>query len=159
MGDPARADTSRVPISNLTRLWHAAQTLDRLSIRSPDPSPVRRLWGVYDLAILDLRSGADFNERHIPDSASLPLPELSSRIYELPPKWKTLFLVADEPRQARDSAGDLRERGWSQVVAVNDAVSKWTGPWEQGPPRNFLWEPAPSDAEAGTCAILQGRAR
>lgn len=134
----ARPDV--IVIATLERLWKAARSLAR--IRSANPAP-SALWQAYPLRILDARPTPAFEHRHLPEATSLPADELPARTHELPPKERGLIVIADAPAEAEALAADLRTRGWTGAVALAQSIDDWPGPWESGPARRFLWEPAP----------------
>ncbi len=139
---PASRETGGVQLSALTRLWDAASVMRRL----PPPTPavsILPFWGLYDLRLLDIRTETDFLRRHIPEACSIPHDDLDARTYELPPKWRRLIVADSRPVAAREITGRLRAKGWRGAVALQDPVESWPGPWESGPARRTLWEPAP----------------
>jgi len=148
-----------VQIATLTRLWKATQSLERIrtaaepagltrSHRSPvatSPSMVEDppLWGAYQFRILDVRSPQRFAARHVPESGSLPADEIVARIHELPPRWRELVVVSEDPDEATAVTRMLRERGWLGAVPLIEPLSAWPGPWESGAAHRLLWEPSP----------------
>ncbi len=112
-------------------------------------------WGDPALRILDIRASDDFAEAHLPEAVSIPADELSARVGELPPKWRTLVVVADDPTAARTASAALRERGWLRASPLRDPLATWPGPWEQGSARRTLWEPTPA-VRRHSLALLPG---
>lgn len=155
-----------IQIATLTRLWNAARSLARIrgasavsgraahecsvdaadrgfALGHPMASPDPLLWQAYEFRILDVRPAPAFTARHIPDSGSIPASELTARLFELPPRWRTLVIASDDPAEAERTADELRGRGWLKIVPLIEPVRDWPGPWEQGPSRRTLWEPTP----------------
>jgi tellurite methyltransferase len=148
-----------VQIATLTRLWNAARSLGRIRAAAGAQEPSRDgpanasaspsaptdplLWNSYELRILDVRAAQSFALQHIPESGSVAAAELGERIYELPPRWRELVVVSDDPGEAIAAAGMLRERGWHSAVPLIESLTDWPGPWESGPAPQLLWEPAP----------------
>ncbi len=137
-----------VQIATLTRLWNAAKSLSRVIAAgaaetagsTPGGPP---LWGTYALRLLDVRHASAFALRHIPESGSIPSVELEGRVFELPPRWRPMVVVSDDPRVAAEVTETLRGRGYLGSVPLIESIDRWPGPWESGPPRRTLWEPTP----------------
>ncbi|MCK4413278.1 MAG: methyltransferase domain-containing protein [Candidatus Eisenbacteria sp.] len=104
------------------------------------------VWGPpgqgFPWRLLDLRSEQEFAARRLPSTVCIPEAELEARSYELPPKWRPLILMAEDPSIALRQAARLRERGWEQARALGEPISHWPGPWRAGTTRRVLWEPA-----------------
>jgi SAM-dependent methyltransferase len=145
-------ESEGVRITTLVRLWNAARSLDRLRAASggslqtshPMASSDPLLWSAFELRLLDVRAADAFTARHVPDSVSIPAEEAIGRSYELPPRWRTLVVMSDEPEGAMQTVHELRERGWLRAMPLVDSLREWPGPWEQGPARRVLWEPTPA---------------
>jgi SAM-dependent methyltransferase len=164
-GAESSGATEGIQIATLRRLWNSARSLSRIRASAergsdtgahgdtpvhgstpahggtPATSEHERLWGAYEFQILDVRSDQAFGMRHVPGSSSIPSSQIASRVFELPPKWRHLVVVSDQPEEARALAGQLRERGWLGAVALVESLDGWPGPWENGPSRRMLWEP------------------
>jgi SAM-dependent methyltransferase len=97
-----------------------------------------------DARLLDIRPAADFAARHLPRAAGIAASEIVARSCELPPHNRALVVCAEDPREAARVAATLRARGWTRCAPLLDPVSAWSGPWETGPGRERLWEPAPA---------------
>lgn len=142
-------DTSGIQIATLARLWNASRSLARIRGKTgaPDEGPGTPaeppLWNAYELRILDVRPAQAFSLRHIPEAVSIPASEITSRVYELPPKWRYLIVLSDQPEDAARTVETLCERGWRRAVPLMESVHGWPGPWESGPARRTLWEPTP----------------
>ena len=135
--------TDAVVITTLVRLWQAAKSLGLIRSAGATHSDTDDLWQAFPLRILDIRSATAFERRHLPQASGLPADELTARAHELPPKARALIVVSDSPANAEQTAADLRARGWSGAVPLAQSLDDWPGPWESGPARHFLWEPAP----------------
>lgn len=97
--------------------------------------------------VIDLRDRADFERAHIPGSSRIALHEIGS-LYLLPPRRRSLVLVAEDPASALLAAERLRSSGYD-VRTLIDPMSRWSGEWEAGPERIPAWEPSPLVMEWG----------
>ncbi|MBD3161169.1 MAG: iron-containing alcohol dehydrogenase, partial [Candidatus Eisenbacteria bacterium] len=91
--------------------------------------------------ILDLRPREDFERRHIP-GASRIAPEEIEIPFLRPPRRRFLVVTDRDAGQARAAARRLRALG-HEAIALDAPISRWPGPWEEGPERAPCWEPSP----------------
>ncbi|MFH1143153.1 MAG: methyltransferase domain-containing protein [Candidatus Eisenbacteria bacterium] len=129
---------ARVTLAFLHRIWRASHSWKARE----QPGRGGHPWRPFAVRLLDIRDGEGFAQAHLPAAVSVPAEELDARVYELPPKVRPFYVLADEPGQAEAFTARLRERGWLACRAVADPVAAWPGPWEHGPARHVLWEPS-----------------
>ncbi len=136
--------------SVLNKLWSASLALDQIQASAANtldppgsPLPHSPGWISNSPRLLDLRPTDAFLAGHLPQSCSLPAAEIESRTFELPPKWRPVILLSDDPDETRVVARNLFSRGWLRVIPLLENIEKWTGPWKTGPVTETLWEATP----------------
>lgn len=76
-----------------------------------------------NVAVLDVRSAAEREERHIPGSLHIPLLDVKARLDELP-RDQTILLHCGGGGRATVAASLLHANGFC-VAAVDDAFTEW----------------------------------
>ncbi|PLS15834.1 hypothetical protein CVD28_20205 [Bacillus sp. M6-12] len=82
-----------------------------------------------DILLLDVRESAEYMFNHIPNSKSLPLGELESRMNELDKDRKT-YVICRTGSRSDLAAQKLAEQGF-KVINVVPGMSEWSGETEQ----------------------------
>ena len=97
-------------------------------------------------ALLDVRTLAEFQERHLAGATSIPLEELAARLYELPPKYLPeplqLFGPSEHLRAAKTI---LTDSGWQIQEPMLDSTSEevWSlASTETGGRGVRIWKPS-----------------
>jgi len=94
--------------------------------------------------VLDVRTAAEFAERHLRGAAHIPLAELSARLYELPPMHSAPLRLFGDSSQLAAAQEILEGRGWKVDEPLLDSGSDaaWeAGPTESGPRASRIWQP------------------
>lgn len=73
---------------------------------------------------LDVRGTDEWNQAHIPNSISIPLDELASRLIELP-RDKEIVVVCLLGKKSREGAIILVEAGFSKVSCLIGGLEAW----------------------------------
>jgi len=73
---------------------------------------------------LDVRGTDEWNQAHIPNSISIPLDELASRLVELP-RDKEIVVVCLLGKRSREGAIILVEAGFSNVSCLIGGLEAW----------------------------------
>jgi len=85
--------------------------------------------------VLDVRTQAEWEEYHAPNSTHIPLDQLASRLSELPPDEEIVVVCRSGNRSA--AARDLLlDAGFTQVTSMAGGLSTWRSkgyPTETGP--------------------------
>ena len=80
-----------------------------------------------DIIILDVRTQAEYEKRHIPGALLVPIEKLREGDFSaLPDKDKTILVYCWTGRRAEDSAKILSENGYENVYEFGGLVT-WTG--------------------------------
>ncbi len=73
---------------------------------------------------LDVRSAAEWNQGHIPDSLLIPLDELPRRLSELP-RDRDIVVVCKSGVRSREGAAILRKAGFTRVTGLSGGLQDW----------------------------------
>ena len=87
-----------------------------------DHTPLDHAW--FEIPCLDLRSGDDFNERHIRNTTSLPWTRLANSMHELPDKHHVLQLLGTTDELCEATAF-LTEKGYQVVREIESTPNLW----------------------------------
>jgi rhodanese-related sulfurtransferase len=81
----------------------------------------------HQLTLVDVRSIDEFNgpDGHIPGSLLIPLPELLSRMAELPSDDQPLVLVCHAGSRSALATQQLQKAGRRQVANLHGGISRW----------------------------------
>ncbi len=83
-----------------------------------------------NIVILDVRTAAEYEKKHIPGSVLLPIEELRNGNFKLlTDKNQKILIYCWTGRRAEDSAKILAENGYTNVFEFGGLVS-WTGELE-----------------------------
>ena len=74
--------------------------------------------------ILDVRQPEEWNEFHVPDSTLIPLPELASRVDELP-KDQEIVIVCRSGNRSAQGRDILLDAGFTQVTSMAGGLTQW----------------------------------
>ena len=92
--------------------------------------------------VVDLRARTAFAERHLEGACHLPVAELQTRMYELPPpgEWPLALVGSREELDTADSL--LRPKGWTASLCDVDDEATWRNqPQGAGPDSAPSWRP------------------
>ena len=91
------------------------------------PTDLDRLRAEHpDTRVIDVRTPAEFAERHIPGSYNVPLPELAEHRTELRAASSSpVVLVCQSGRRAAQAEGKLADAGLSSVHVLDGGVAAW----------------------------------
>jgi len=84
------------------------------------------------LAVLDVRTETEFEERHIPGSVLIPLQELESRVREVPNSGVPIAVVCEYGIRSASACQFLAERGVDQLFDLRGGIEAWPGPVAAG---------------------------
>lgn len=74
--------------------------------------------------LVDVRTAAEFNERHIDGAVNIPIDDLPARASELGSKDQPLVLYCKSGKRADRAAKSLREAGYTKVETVG-GIGNW----------------------------------
>lgn len=104
--------------------------------KTPDQYPhvvsnkeLEAVLGDPETMVIDVREEAEFIFGHIPNSLSIPLGELESRLSEIDTS-KKLYVVCRTGNRSDVAASKLAKHGFVNVVNVVPGMSAWEGPIE-----------------------------
>jgi rhodanese-related sulfurtransferase len=87
---------------------------------------VKRLIEAGDpIVLVDVRPNAAYRMAHLPGARSIPLPELESRLGEIP-RTGRVVLYGQSIIDASDAYAILRDRGWRNVGVIEDGFAGWS---------------------------------
>jgi tellurite methyltransferase len=84
------------------------------------------------LAVLDVRTETEFEERHIPGSVLVPLQELETRAGEVPNSGVPIAVVCEYGIRSASACQFLAERGMSPLFDLRGGIEAWPGPLASG---------------------------
>ncbi|WP_409305587.1 sulfurtransferase TusA family protein [Peribacillus sp. SCS-155] len=79
-----------------------------------------------NIVVLDVREEAEYAFNHIPNSISIPLGELDSRLNELN-KEDEIFVICRTGSRSDFASQKLTANGFTKVVNVMPGMSEWSG--------------------------------
>ena len=104
--------------------------------KTPDQYPhvvtneeLEAVLGTDGTIVIDVREEAEYVFGHIPNSISIPLGDIESRLSELD-KSKKIYVVCRSGNRRDMSEIKLVENGFSDVINVVPGMSGWNGPIE-----------------------------
>lgn len=77
-----------------------------------------------DLQLLDVRSAAEHQGRHIPGSRLIPLPELPERMAELDPA-RPLLVYCEHGMRSWSACSLLSQSGFARLYNLSGGMSEW----------------------------------
>ncbi len=89
------------------------------------PELVSRLSAEADLAVIDVRTGAEFESVHIPGSHSLPLNVLDERASEVAALERPAVLVCQSGARSQSALEILDQAGKSNVWSLDGGLIAW----------------------------------
>lgn len=78
------------------------------------------------IVVLDVREAAEYAFDHIPNSLSIPMGELESRLNELN-KEDEIFVICRTGNRSDFAAQKLAENGFTNIINVVPGMSQWSG--------------------------------
>jgi len=106
--------------------------------------------------LLDVREAAVFAAGHLAGSGHLPRAELLERRAELPPRERSLLVLADDPGEAAAAAEALEAMGYADVAWLKTPLERLPGGHDDRAPAARLWQPAPFLAEVLPVILAAG---
>lgn len=85
--------------------------------------------GTDGTTVIDVREEAEYIFGHIPNSISIPLGDLESRLSEID-KSQKIYVICRTGNRSDMAASKLAENGFDNVINVVPGMSKWNGPIE-----------------------------
>ncbi len=82
-------------------------------------------WGEPALTIIDVRSHAQFNERHISGAISMPVNELVDRARQTLELDRDLYIYAETDEETAEAATHLRAAGFENVSELRGGLPAW----------------------------------
>jgi tellurite methyltransferase len=82
--------------------------------------------------LLDVRTPTEYDERHIPGSALIPLHELEQRIHELPNGGRPIAVICEQGIRSVSACRLLAEHDVTPLYNLEGGLDAWPGPMEQG---------------------------
>jgi rhodanese-related sulfurtransferase len=82
--------------------------------------------------LLDVRTPTEYDERHIPGSALIPLHELEQRIHELPNGGRPIAVICEQGIRSVSACRLLAEHDVAPLYNLAGGLDDWPGPMEQG---------------------------
>lgn len=74
--------------------------------------------------LVDVRTPAEYAEKHLPGAVNIPVQELEARINELEPKDQTLILYCRSGSRSSGAYEQLKKQGFSKLHDLG-AMSAW----------------------------------
>ncbi|MGB3261716.1 sulfurtransferase TusA family protein [Paenisporosarcina sp.] len=87
---------------------------------------ITKLQNNDNIVVVDVREAAEYAFDHIPNSLSIPMGELESRLNELN-KEDEIYVVCRTGSRSDFAAQKLAENGFTNVINVLPGMSQWTG--------------------------------
>lgn len=87
---------------------------------------IKKLESSETVVVLDVREAAEYVFNHIPNSISIPLGDLESRLNELN-KEDEIFVICRTGSRSDFAAQKLTENGFAKVYNVVPGMSQWSG--------------------------------
>ena len=77
--------------------------------------------------LVDVRTQAEFEEKHIPGAILLPVEDIKDgRLERLPDKDQTILLYCRTGRRAEDAAAYLAKKGYTNIYEIGGIID-WKG--------------------------------
>lgn len=92
----------------------------------------RRLAMGESVVVLDVRTEAEFERRHIPGSVLIPLQSLESRLSEVPNSGVPIAVVCEEGNRSVSACRLLAEHGLGPLYTLDGGLEDWPGPRRTG---------------------------
>jgi len=104
-----------------------------------------------DIAVLDVRTEAEFGNGHVPGAKLVPVDELEDRLGELPPRDARILVVCAAGGRSLQACNILAEHGWTNLLNLAGGMHAWPGPRDKSEP-----EPPPANLKEGTSVRRSG---
>ncbi len=101
-----------------------AQQANELRIKNITTQQAKELYLKPDHLLLDVRTLAEYQERHIEPSVLIPLQELEARYQELP-KDKTILVICRSGNRSLKAIEILQKYGFTQLYNVQGGINAW----------------------------------
>ena len=82
-------------------------------------------WGKPALTIIDVRSRAAFNERHVTGAISMPADDLVEKAKASLELDRDIYVYADTDEEATLAADAMKAAGFNQVSVLRGGVAAW----------------------------------
>jgi len=82
--------------------------------------------------LLDVRTATEYDERHIPGSALIPLHELEGRVQELPNGGRPIAVICEQGVRSVSACRLLAEHELAPLYNIDGGLDAWPGPVERG---------------------------
>ncbi|HEX9638398.1 MAG TPA: rhodanese-like domain-containing protein [Acidobacteriota bacterium] len=83
--------------------------------------------------VLDVRTPLEFEGGHVPGALHIPVDQIEQRCREVPSGSQRLFVVCMGGTRSAVACEILADKGYDNLVNIEDGMSAWRGPIEQGP--------------------------
>ncbi len=94
-----------------------------------------RLESETGIILLDVRTQAEYIEKHIPDSLLIPLDTISEEAsYLLPDKNKTIFVYCRSGSRSAFASEILVKMGYKNIYNIDGGIINWPYETESGSP-------------------------
>lgn len=92
----------------------------------------RRLALGKPLVLLDVRTGTEYEERHIPGSLLFPLQNLSDRIADVPDSGIPVAVISETGLRGGSACSLLAQHGRAPLLNLSGGLKEWPGPTSEG---------------------------
>jgi len=92
----------------------------------------RRLALGKPLVLLDVRTGTEYEERHIPGSVLIPLQNLEARIVDVPDSGVPVAVISETGMRGASACSLLAQYGRGPLLNLNGGLREWPGPTSEG---------------------------
>ena len=96
----------------------------QMTIQEMSPQEAAALWRTKDAVFIDVRTEAEYKEKHIPDAILIPLPELEKRHEEVPHD-RPVLLICRSARRSAQANLLLQQLGFSNTFSVSRGMEGW----------------------------------
>jgi metal-sulfur cluster biosynthetic enzyme/rhodanese-related sulfurtransferase len=130
----------------------AAAIREGRAFEDVQPAPALVLWQQErGLAVLDVRTEAEFRNGHIPGATLVPVDELEDRLGELPARDARILVTCAVGGRSLQACSILADHGWTNLLNLVGGMHAWPGPCDAQEP-----EPPPANLRAGTSVRRNG---
>jgi len=93
----------------------------------------RRLALGKPLVLLDVRTGTEYEERHIPGSLLVPLQDLEAHIIDVPDSGVPVAVISESGLRGASACSLLAQYGRGPLLNLDGGLKEWPGPTSEGP--------------------------
>lgn len=80
--------------------------------------------GPVEIQVIDVREPGEWNTKHIPKTANIPLSKLDLRIDEIN-KEKPVYILCEEGFRAQKAMEKLSRAGFTNLIVVDGGIKAW----------------------------------